>query len=266
MSFQIVTVGHDLVDADHTHHQPDRCPHWLAGYLVRGNSQFTTNGRTIIYKPGWFCLLPPYTPYDVAFGGGELPWTSYWMFFDHEGEDELLSVCCTDAEHLGVNLRGLFCEDDVRIGFQQARQWVIDGHPQAFRLATNVLERSLLLVGDIVQARSSKRSGDERVKEIKRFLTDHLAASHTVASCARRVHLSPARFAALFRKEVGTTPMRYLERLRLCRAQELLLRTSMSVGEIANTLGFENQHHFSTRFRMHTGQSPRIYRQTTTSE
>jgi AraC family transcriptional regulator of arabinose operon len=54
--------------------------------------------------------------------------------------------------------------------------------------------------------------------------------------------------------------MRYLEKLRLERAMQLLRMTSRTVDSIAAEVGFCDAKHFARRFRTLTGQSPTVYR------
>jgi AraC family transcriptional regulator len=56
------------------------------------------------------------------------------------------------------------------------------------------------------------------------------------------------------------TPHRYLRRARLERGSELLRMTSLSVGEVATTVGFAGQSHFCTAFARQVGVSPSRYR------
>jgi len=82
----------------------------------------------------------------------------------------------------------------------------------------------------------------------------------TLADIAEAVHLSDDYFGLIFRRHVGTTPMRYLKTVRIQQAKLLLAQTRLSVGDIAQKIGFADPLHFSRVFRQETRRSPRDYR------
>ena len=77
---------------------------------------------------------------------------------------------------------------------------------------------------------------------------------------AREVGLSPTRFHTVFARALGCAPMAYLQRLRLARAQDLLIGTDQPIGAIAALVGIPDPFHFSRLFRRRIGESPRAYR------
>ncbi len=87
-------------------------------------------------------------------------------------------------------------------------------------------------------------------------LADDLPLSRLAAAAG----LSPSHFARAFRAAVGQPPHRYMVRLRIERARQLLEQTRLPVTEVASRCGFEQTTHFATMFRKVTGQSPRAYR------
>lgn len=82
----------------------------------------------------------------------------------------------------------------------------------------------------------------------------------TMTSLARAVHLSISQFERRFVKHFGTTPLRYLSRVRVAAAGQLLVGTKLPLSEIALRTGFCDQSHFSHQFLRHTGLSPGRYR------
>ena len=72
--------------------------------------------------------------------------------------------------------------------------------------------------------------------------------------------------AALFRKQVGDSPMRFLEMCRLLRAKELLRFTDETMDSIAATVGFCDAKYFANRFRQRVGMAPSRYRATVRSK
>jgi transcriptional regulator GlxA family with amidase domain len=93
------------------------------------------------------------------------------------------------------------------------------------------------------------------------YIEAHLAAPISVPMIAASTHVTPQHLTRLFRRHLHTTPMRYLWRLRTRRGVELLHRTGLSVGEIAERVGFQSPFHFSRLVRQHYAYSPRQLRQ-----
>jgi len=100
----------------------------------------------------------------------------------------------------------------------------------------------------------------ESLNWITSYLSFHLAEPLSVADMARRAHLSPSRFAAVFRQQFGASPHDYLLRLRIDHARELLERTDTPIHQIADYCGFADIHHFSKAFKKIVGIPPGSYR------
>ena len=92
------------------------------------------------------------------------------------------------------------------------------------------------------------------------YMRRHLDEQVTVAMLARECGLGATRFASSFRQSTGVTPHRYLRRIRLERACELLRTTALTVGEVAAAVGFRGQSHFCTAFAAERGLTPGAYR------
>ncbi|HEU5271878.1 MAG TPA: helix-turn-helix transcriptional regulator [Jatrophihabitans sp.] len=67
-------------------------------------------------------------------------------------------------------------------------------------------------------------------------------------------------FSRIFRAETGTSPGRFLTAVRLFRAKNLLLETSLSVTDISYLVGYNSPGTFSSRFTLSVGMSPARYR------
>jgi PAS domain S-box-containing protein len=98
------------------------------------------------------------------------------------------------------------------------------------------------------------------VEAARAYLLEHLAEPLDLARLSRAVALSPSYLSRLFRAHVGEPPHRYLTRLRLELAQELLRTSSLSVARIAARAGFATPSHFVATFRAHLGTTPGQYR------
>jgi transcriptional regulator GlxA family with amidase domain len=78
---------------------------------------------------------------------------------------------------------------------------------------------------------------------------------------ARQSGLSRRQIERLFKRQVNCVPKRYYIELRLKRARELLLQTSMPIMAISTACGFQSPPHFSKCYRSHFGHPPTAERQ-----
>jgi AraC-like DNA-binding protein len=77
---------------------------------------------------------------------------------------------------------------------------------------------------------------------------------------ARVAGVSKYHFARSFEVAYGETPMRYLTRRRIERAQDLLRSANLTITEICVLVGFSSLGSFSARFSELVGESPTAYR------
>ncbi|MBW7454734.1 AraC family transcriptional regulator [Paenibacillus sepulcri] len=74
------------------------------------------------------------------------------------------------------------------------------------------------------------------------------------------LNMSRGHFFELFKQATGYSPVQYMNGFRIGRAMEDLLRTSLTITEIADKYHFSSVHYFSRLFHKQTGQSPREFR------
>ncbi len=96
--------------------------------------------------------------------------------------------------------------------------------------------------------------------QLTEFFKKNLHRKITLKEAAEAVCLSPNGLIHRCKKQLKLTPMEYLTRLRLKRAESLLCSTADSIGNIARLCGFENPYYFSNVFKQARGLSPKEYR------
>ncbi|MET0535542.1 MAG: helix-turn-helix transcriptional regulator [Steroidobacter sp.] len=126
---------------------------------------------------------------------------------------------------------------------------------------------SCALAGHLVQRfnvqrvnRSSDPAGLE--PQALRRVLDVMHAQATAISLtglAEIAGVSRFHFARMFRRSTGETPMAYLERVRLERAQRMIQEGEHTLAEIAAAVGYADQAHFTRRFRRYFGCTPAVY-------
>jgi len=91
------------------------------------------------------------------------------------------------------------------------------------------------------------------------FMNSYQAGTVTLTRLAQIAGVSRFHFARMFRRSTGETPMAYLERQRMSRAQELIRLGKLSIAEIASELGYADQAHLTRRFRRAVGCTPAVF-------
>jgi AraC family transcriptional regulator len=95
---------------------------------------------------------------------------------------------------------------------------------------------------------------------VQAFIREHLADPIRVEQLAAAVHLSPYHFARMFKKATGQPPHTYITMQRMEHAKELLRDSDLPLVEVAASVGFQTQAHFTGVFHRYTGRTPRVYR------
>lgn len=100
----------------------------------------------------------------------------------------------------------------------------------------------------------------DKIQEITRYISEHYAQSLTLHDAAAMVCMEDTYFSKRFKALTGVGFQEYLTRTRLHAAQRLLERTTLSVGQIAESCGFSGSNYFGDVFRKWNGLSPSQYR------
>ena len=107
---------------------------------------------------------------------------------------------------------------------------------------------------------STQMAEREPLRDLQAWIPGHPDADLSVDALARRVAMSPRNFFRVFVREVGMTPGRFVERVRVEAARRLLEDTSRTIPAIAAACGFGSPETMRIAFRRTLGVSPKRYR------
>lgn len=100
---------------------------------------------------------------------------------------------------------------------------------------------------------------DERLAAAIRRMHESPTKAWTVAQLAKEAALSRSAFFERFSRAVGVAPMEYLLSWRMALAKDLLRRKKVSVGDVAQQVGYSSASTFSVAFSRHVGVPPTHY-------
>lgn len=115
---------------------------------------------------------------------------------------------------------------------------------------------------DAALERRRKLGGEAQrlVRQAMAYIHEHYAEPIARHDLARHVGMAEDYLTACFHKEVGMTPIAYLNRYRINQAKLLLCQGRARVTDIAGAVGFADSGYFSRLFRREVGVSPDAYR------
>jgi len=224
---------------------------WITHHIGRGNI-FVTRSRV---------------PYEVRFHspvGGEIDVISIHLAVD-QFLGALEAVYPSKAKN--VEVIDFFGRDEAlaHLCFACAEMLAQRIPGTSKRIAPLVQLLSACLVEKYTDAASDKAafSGGlpiAKLRKVEDHLRNHLAEEISVETLAQLVELSPFHFSRVFKETTGMSPLQFVTRERITRAQQFIRETSRSLIEIALEVGYTSPSHFAQVFRRVVGVTPTEFR------
>jgi len=99
-----------------------------------------------------------------------------------------------------------------------------------------------------------------QLRKVEDYIAEHLSQEVSVESLAELVELSSSHFAHVFKETTGMTPLQFVTRQRITRAQQLIRETSRSLIDVGLEVGYSSPSHFAQVFRRVVGVTPTEFR------
>ena len=151
-------------------------------------------------------------------------------------------------------------------GATSAGSGVVDEPLPMHNDVSQTLFRALLMELDAgsdntaLSSRGTELHHRQIVQAIAMRITERPGQPHPIFELAQEAGYSPDHFARIFKQTIGISPQAYVIRVRIDRAKQLLVESSLSISQIADVLGYEDLFFFSRQFKRKTGKTPRAYR------
>jgi AraC-like DNA-binding protein len=236
--------------------------------LTRGRSVCTAKGVAHALKPGDVLLIPPFVEHTFT---ESTPGTQHIaVHFD----------LSPDVPGTRIGARSRAYQVELSHGWSSTSSSVWSaGHEviatlervvEVFnrRTPSGDLECSCLvgavlarLFGRTMTQEDSEATNAWRLRALLAHIESHLDQPLEAAELATVAGLSESRLRAVFKRQMGVSPKRYIRQRRVALAQRLLADPTLSLKEIARKSGFADEFHFSKSFRAIDGIPPSSYRQ-----
>ncbi len=260
-TFHLSAIGHTRIKPGELypprHHPEDRAFVWNEGrvinalqlvFISQGEGDVEWRSRVERVKAGNVVVLLPgeWHRYRPRIKTG---WTEDWFELRGATVDAWIKAGVVSREIGQADSPGDFANT-----FAQMHELCASQLPHARAVATGL---SMSLLARVTTP------GSAEGKEILGLLHASkplLAEGKRVREVARQLGLSYITFYRQFKMAVGITPQEYASQLRLARAENFLLGTSLPIKIIADRLGYNTPSHFSNEFKKARKMTPEIWR------
>ena len=117
-----------------------------------------------------------------------------------------------------------------------------------------------LLAHCALKAAKTDNRTTSRIMPAILYLQENYTKGISTEDLAKMCYISPSQLRRLFHKQMGKSPLAYKNELRLQHAKIMLISSELSVGEIAELLGFYDIYAFSHFFADAAGMPPSVYK------
>lgn len=230
-------------------------------YLVSGRQTYRTGGRNFILTGNDVFVTFPDELHDSGMHPQERG-RLYWMHLRLQPTPRRLLHLDKEAAReltrrlLAMPVRYFRGSDELRRRFEAV--FALLEQP-ARRLETGHALLALLLETLNCSNRPPARKTSAHINDVLAWIHDRLPDRVTIGELAARMDLSPSRFMARFKSEVGMSAGEYILRRRIEAGRELLAQ-GRPVLDAALGAGFCSSQYFATLFKRVTRQTPSEYR------
>lgn len=103
---------------------------------------------------------------------------------------------------------------------------------------------------------------DEDIIQTQIWIKDNFEKAVTINELAKTFGMSTRNFSRRFKNATGSSPLHYLQKVRLDAAKDLLKTSNLSIAETMLNVGYQDSTHFASLFKKQHGTTPRQYRST----
>ncbi|MBR2465310.1 MAG: AraC family transcriptional regulator [Clostridia bacterium] len=251
LNFNVISIG---IEEDY------KLAHWGRGrrtflvlqYVLLGKGYF--NGKEVRAGQGFVVEPGEINEYHSS---EDEPWTYFFISLSGENVTEVVK------RYLGQTENGIFNYDfkaklmdivteTIRSNFSGR------GNGKAFISSSFALSCFWRIMS--YHEENLDNDINHYVRDAKNYMRLHFHQALSISEIAKALNISDRYLYNLFIKHLGASPKRYLNGIRVARAEKYLLSTEASITEIAVSVGVPDVLAFSRFFKRYTGVSPTEYR------
>ena len=240
-------------------------------YVTEGSAQIELPDGIYTLSPKHMYFIPAFTIHTNICKSNFVHYYLH-IYEDHYSDNDWLFPVEIEATDLDLALFKRLCEINPHMTLQKSDPTTYDNNPTLMQNLIKNRQRAFcdkvesrgivfqLLSRFFKQGQSKIEMEDNRIAKTVLYIRKHLNEAIELEKLAEISCLSKDHFIRLFKKELGTTPLQYINQKKIEKAQLLLITEELAVKEIAFQLAFDDYSYFNRLFKKTTGVTPQEYR------
>jgi len=233
--------------------------HYSLYYVHSGSGRVTVDGTTYVMSAGEGFLICPNTV--IAYASDDVdPWDYYWVSFNGLHAETYLNRLS-----LGVKHPVFKCNNPQ--AFAQCFKSLFESTHYETSMDLHALSSFYLLLASIAEYTSPRAifgrtpsQQEHYIRQAIEFIETNYSRKITIEETASYVGINRKYLTKLFNLLLNESPQSFLVSFRLNKASELLHQRTLTVCEIAHSIGYTDAFVFSKVFKKFKGVSPKGYR------
>lgn len=244
-------------------------------YVTEGSAQIELPDGIYTLSPKHMYFIPAFTIHTNICKSNFVHYYLH-IYEDHYSDNDWLDhwkfPVEIEATDLDLALFKRLCEINPHMTLQKSDPTTYDNNPTLMQNLIKNRQRAFcdkvesrgivfqLLSRFFKQGQSKIEMEDNRIAKTVLYIRKHLNEAIELEKLAEISCLSKDHFIRLFKKELGTTPLQYINQKKIEKAQLLLITEELAVKEIAFQLAFDDYSYFNRLFKKTIGVTPQEYR------
>lgn len=234
--------------------------------IVQGSKLAYLGPRTLEYGAGHYLIQALPVPFECeTFAMPDAPLLGVAVGIDRVMLGELVMAMGITAGRPAAaqtleSMTSVVLDDAMRGCVERLLQCLHD--PLESRIMGPARVRELLFTAlrgpqaDVLRALVEQQGQFSRVATSLNYLHAHYAEPLNIETLAGYAHMSASTFHEHFKRCTLLSPVQYLKRLRLLKAQQLLLVEGMGVAQAAHSVGYQSTSQFSREYKRYFERNP----------
>lgn len=221
-----------------------------------GEGTLRVNDKTHIISKGTYFYLKANSPHEYYKISDK--WEVRWISFSGNQIDDILTELKFDSTKVGT----LINMDKIEASFKKIFVTLKSEENSGKFIASSILYEILVDLYTMKQQKQEDQisEGNSTINLIKLYIDEHYNQEITLEELSNLANITPQYLCKLFKRNLNLRPFQYITMKRIQYAKKMLLDYTMSVNDIAHSVGFNDFSYFCAIFKKYETISPTQFR------